>query len=70
MQEGAHTFTKTGRMRRATYAEVCRWGVESWNAIPCQVSFEGLTKDLIDLLQNCLTVTAKKAMRNPLLNPK
>ena len=28
MAEGLHTYTATGRMRRATHAEVCRWAVK------------------------------------------
>lgn len=44
MQDGSHTYTKTGRMRRATYADVCKWVMESWNAIPCRVVVNGFAK--------------------------
>ena len=30
MTEGEHTFTKTGRQRRATYATICQWIVNAW----------------------------------------
>lgn len=30
MTEGEHTFTKTGRQRRATYATICQWIVDAW----------------------------------------
>ena len=31
--EGEHTFTKTGRQRRVTYAIICQWIVDAWAAI-------------------------------------
>ncbi|TWW73483.1 hypothetical protein D4764_15G0008770 [Takifugu flavidus] len=30
MTEGEHTFTKTGRQRRATYVTICQWIVNAW----------------------------------------
>ena len=30
MTEGDHSFTKTGRQRRASYATVCEWIVAAW----------------------------------------
>ncbi|KAF4092991.1 hypothetical protein AMELA_G00027200 [Ameiurus melas] len=30
MTEGEHTFTKTGRQRRTTYATICQWIVNAW----------------------------------------
>ena len=30
MTEGDHTFTKTGRQRRASYATICQWIVDAW----------------------------------------
>ena len=33
MSEGIHTFTVTGKMRRATHAEVCNWVVQAWKAV-------------------------------------
>ncbi|KAK7910104.1 hypothetical protein WMY93_014788 [Mugilogobius chulae] len=30
MTEGEHTFTKTGRQRRASYATICQWIVDAW----------------------------------------
>ncbi|XP_061823120.1 exocyst complex component 6 isoform X2 [Nerophis lumbriciformis] len=30
MTEGEHTFTKTGRQRRTTYANICQWIVNAW----------------------------------------
>jgi hypothetical protein len=33
LREGIHTFTKSGKMRRATYIEICQWIVDVWNEI-------------------------------------
>ena len=33
MTEGEHTFTKTWRQRRVTYATICQWIVDAWAAI-------------------------------------
>lgn len=33
MTEGEHTFTKTGRQRRTTYANICKWIVNAWAGI-------------------------------------
>lgn len=30
---GTHTFTPSGRQRRATYVEVCKWIISAWNKI-------------------------------------
>ena len=30
MTNGEHTFTKTGRQRRVTYAGICQWIVDAW----------------------------------------
>ena len=33
MSEGLHSFTKTGRMRKATYADVANWVKDAWDAV-------------------------------------
>ena len=33
MKEGEHHFTKSNKMKRASYSEVCKWIVESWKKI-------------------------------------
>ena len=33
MVNGIHSFTKSGRMRRASYLDVCNWVLESWNQV-------------------------------------
>uniref|UniRef100_A0A8C5PNZ8 HTH CENPB-type domain-containing protein n=1 Tax=Leptobrachium leishanense TaxID=445787 RepID=A0A8C5PNZ8_9ANUR len=33
MTEGEHTFTKTGRQRRASYATICQWIVDAWSKV-------------------------------------
>ena len=33
MTEGEHTFAKTGRQRRVTYATICQWIVDAWAAM-------------------------------------
>jgi len=30
MIEGYHTFTSGGKMRKASFSEVCEWIVEAW----------------------------------------
>ena len=30
MTDGEHTFTKTGRQRRASHATICQWIVDAW----------------------------------------
>lgn len=30
MTDGEHTFTKSGRQRRASYATICQWIVDAW----------------------------------------
>uniref|UniRef100_A0A1A8HE93 Uncharacterized protein n=1 Tax=Nothobranchius korthausae TaxID=1143690 RepID=A0A1A8HE93_9TELE len=38
MTDGEHTFTKTGRQRRASYAAICEWIVNAWaNVSTCTV---------------------------------
>jgi transposase-like protein len=33
MSDGIHTYTGTGRMRKASHAEVCRWVVNAWESV-------------------------------------
>lgn len=33
MSEENHAFTKSGRMCKATYSQVCQWMVDSWDKI-------------------------------------
>ena len=44
MTEGLHTFTNSGKMRRASHAEVCRWVVQAWDAIPVETIKNGFRK--------------------------
>ena len=44
MSDGEHSFTKTGRMRRATLPEVCSWIVESWRRIKTSTITNGFAK--------------------------
>ena len=42
--EGEHTFTKTGRQRRATYATICQWIVDAWADISFSTVVQAFTK--------------------------
>lgn len=33
MEEGQHSYTKSGKMRRASYADVCEWVKEAWDEV-------------------------------------
>ncbi|KAK6317614.1 hypothetical protein J4Q44_G00130140 [Coregonus suidteri] len=44
MTEGEHTFTKTGRQRRATYATICQWIVDAWADISVSTVVKAFTK--------------------------
>lgn len=44
MTEGEHSFTKTGRMRRADYGEVAEWVSEAWNSISLRTIIGGFRK--------------------------
>ena len=44
MTEGEKSFTKTGRMRRATFAEVCQWILTAWGAIKKSTITNGFKK--------------------------
>ena len=47
MVEGFHTFTKTGKTRRASYSEVCQQIVNSWSKITVNCIKNGFKKSLI-----------------------
>ena len=44
MTSGEKSFTKTGRMRRATYSEVCEWILKAWEAVKVQSIRNGFRK--------------------------
>lgn len=44
MTKGEHTFTKTGRQRRATYAIICQWIVDAWADISVSTVIRAFTK--------------------------
>ena len=44
MTEGDHTFTKSGRMRRASYQEVCAWVGQAWKEVPTSVIQSGFRR--------------------------
>ena len=44
MVDGDHSFTKTGRQRRASYADVCKWVLESWTRISVATIMNGFRK--------------------------
>lgn len=44
MSEGEHTFTKTGRQRRASYATICQWIVDAWAKVSVSTVVRAFTK--------------------------
>ncbi|KAJ8280487.1 hypothetical protein GJAV_G00055280 [Gymnothorax javanicus] len=44
MTEGEHTFTKTGRQHRATYATICQWIVDAWAKVSVSTVVRAFTK--------------------------
>jgi len=52
MISGIHTYTKSGKMRRVAYAEICRWVVESWNSITAECIKNGFRKGNICSYEN------------------
>ena len=44
MSAGEHSFTKTDRMRRATYADVCGWVATAWQRVTPACTKSGFRK--------------------------
>ena len=44
MSEGEKSFTKTGRMRKATFAQVTAWVKNAWNKVKIQTIVNGFVK--------------------------
>ena len=44
MSKGLHEYTATGRMKRATYGEVCGWVLDAWEAVKATTIINGFIK--------------------------
>ena len=44
MSEGIHTFSETGKMRRATHAEVYNWVIQAWKEVKVTAIMNGFRK--------------------------
>ncbi|KAK6175825.1 hypothetical protein SNE40_014210 [Patella caerulea] len=44
MSDGEHSFTNTGRMRRATHSEVAQWVSDAWATVSKSVIINGFIK--------------------------
>ena len=44
MTAGIHSFTESGKMRRATLTEVSEWVSRAWNSVPVTVITNGFRK--------------------------
>ena len=44
MTAGIHSFTESGKMRRATLTEVCEWVSRAWNSVPVTAITNGFRK--------------------------
>lgn len=58
MTEGDHSFTKTGRMRRATLHEVCSWILAAWEKVPESAIKNGFRKAEIVASDNTTATTS------------
>ena len=52
MNQDKKEFTKSGRRKRATYAEVCKWVIDSWNYITSDTIRNGFKKPGLINYQN------------------
>ncbi len=48
MISGYHEFTKWRKIKRASYAEVCRWIEKSWSEITPECIKNGFRKSKVD----------------------
>uniref|UniRef100_A0A8C3U480 HTH CENPB-type domain-containing protein n=1 Tax=Catharus ustulatus TaxID=91951 RepID=A0A8C3U480_CATUS len=46
MMEGEHSYTNTGRLRRASYATVCQWILDAWGEVTATTIIRGFAKVL------------------------
>ena len=44
MTDGEHTFTKTGRQQRASYATICQWIVDAWANVSVSIIIQSFEK--------------------------
>ncbi|KAF4804907.1 hypothetical protein TURU_003861 [Turdus rufiventris] len=44
MVEGEHSYTTTGRLRRASYATVCHWILDAWSKVTPATIIQGFTR--------------------------
>lgn len=44
MTSGKKSFTKTGHMRRATFAQVCQWVLTAWSSVKTSTVTNGFPK--------------------------
>ena len=44
MTSGEKSFTKTGRMRRATFSQVCQWILTAWSSVKESTITDGFLK--------------------------
>ncbi|KAF4801721.1 pogo transposable element with KRAB domain-like protein [Turdus rufiventris] len=44
MMEGDHSYTKTVRLRQASYATVCQWILDAWGKVIATTIIQGFTK--------------------------
>ena len=44
MTSGEKSFTKTGRMRRATFSQVCQWILTAWSSVKESTITNGFLK--------------------------
>ena len=44
MLEGEHSYTTTGRLRRASYATVCKWILDAWSKVTPATTIRGFAR--------------------------
>ena len=60
MTIGEKSFTKTGRMRRATFAEVCQWILTSWRKVKVSTIVNGFHKAEINIADDGASGSAER----------
>ncbi|KAF4794609.1 hypothetical protein TURU_099141 [Turdus rufiventris] len=68
MMKGEHSYTKTGRLRRASYATACQWILSAWGKVTATTIIRGfaeadiipgLTSNAIESVPKVITLTVK-----------
>ena len=69
MSKGNHSFTETGKMRRATHAEVCNWVIRAWIAVKVKAIMNDFRKaGITSVLGPPRMIHPKSAILDPVVD--